>query len=246
ASSGEACGWRPPQTSLVVLRRARAGERPGRHSHARRGPGAVARGRRRRGAGAPLGPRVVDARARGGVPADHRRGGVPTGARAVRRRRHAELSMQRRARVSGRSRHRERRDAVEPRAVAGWRRCLSQRRSRNSRGHPPGAERPHGPPPETLPRAPHRCRQCRARAARNGQGVAAELPGVEVVPSGPETFEVTVPPPLDGGHETHFARVLDEFLTLVDAHHWPSALAERTLAKYTLLAEAAARTRAER
>jgi len=70
----------------------------------------------------------------------------------------------------------------------------------------------------------------------------AELPGVEVVPAGPETFEVTVPPPLDGGHETHFARVLDEFLTIADAHRWPRALAERTLAKYTLLAEAAART----
>jgi len=28
----------------------------------------------------------------------------------------------------------------------------------------------------------------------------------------------------------------------VDAHRWPRALAERTLAKYTLLAEAAART----
>ena len=70
----------------------------------------------------------------------------------------------------------------------------------------------------------------------------AELPGVEVVPGGPETFEVTVPPPLDGGHETHFARVLHEFLTIVDAHRWPRALAERTLAKYTLLAEAAART----
>src|SRR5882762_9328049 len=70
----------------------------------------------------------------------------------------------------------------------------------------------------------------------------AELPGVEVVPAGPETFEVTVPHPLDGGHETHFARVLDEFLTIADAHRWPRALAERTLAKYTLLAEAAART----
>src|SRR5439155_12388969 len=70
----------------------------------------------------------------------------------------------------------------------------------------------------------------------------AELPGVEVVPAGPETLEVTVPPPLDGGHETHFARVLDEFLTVVDAHRWPRALAERTLAKYALLAEAAART----
>jgi len=73
----------------------------------------------------------------------------------------------------------------------------------------------------------------------------AELPGVEVVPAGPETFEVTAPPALDGGHETHFARVLDEFLTIVDAQHWPSALVERTLAKYTLLAEAAARTRAD-
>jgi len=32
--------------------------------------------------GASLGPRVVDASARGGVPADHRRGGVPAGARS--------------------------------------------------------------------------------------------------------------------------------------------------------------------
>src|SRR6267378_6365433 len=73
----------------------------------------------------------------------------------------------------------------------------------------------------------------------------AELPGVEVVSAGPETFEVTVPPPLDGGHETHFARVLDEFLRIVDAHRWPRALAASTLAKYTLLAEAAARTSVE-
>jgi len=72
----------------------------------------------------------------------------------------------------------------------------------------------------------------------------AELPGVEVVPLSPETFEVTVPARLDGGHETHFARVLDEFLTIVDAQRWPRALAGRTLAKYALLAEAAARTRA--
>jgi len=73
----------------------------------------------------------------------------------------------------------------------------------------------------------------------------AELPGLAVVPAGPETFEVTVPPALDGGHEAHFARVLDEFLTILDAQRWPSGLAERTLAKYTLLAEAAARTRAD-
>src|SRR5499426_462377 len=43
----------------------------------------------------------------------------------------------------------------------------------------------------------------------------AELPGLAVVPAGPETFEVTVPPALDGGHEAHFARVLDEFLTIL-------------------------------
>jgi hypothetical protein len=82
-----------------------------------------------------------------------------------------------------------------------------------------------------------------ARALRDTAAAwQAELPGVDVVPAGPETYEVTVPPPLDGGHETHFARVLDEFLRIVDDHRWPTALAERTLAKYTLLAEAAART----
>ena len=70
----------------------------------------------------------------------------------------------------------------------------------------------------------------------------AELPGIEVVPAGPETYEVTVPPTLDGGHETHFPRVLGEFLRIVDDRRWPAALAERTLAKYALLATAAAKT----
>jgi len=68
----------------------------------------------------------------------------------------------------------------------------------------------------------------------------SELPGADVVKAGSGAFEVTVP--FDGGHETHFARALDEFLGLVAAGRWPAALAERTLAKYTLLAEAAART----
>jgi len=70
----------------------------------------------------------------------------------------------------------------------------------------------------------------------------AELPGVGIVAVGPGTFEVTVPPALDEGHETHFPRVLDEFLRIVDDRRWPTALAARTLAKYTLLAEAAAKT----
>jgi hypothetical protein len=37
--------------------------------------------------------------------------------------------------------------------------------------------------------------------------------------------------------------VLDELLTAIDEGRWPADVAERTLAKYTLLAEAAARTR---
>jgi len=82
-----------------------------------------------------------------------------------------------------------------------------------------------------------------ARALRDMAAAwQAELPGLEVVSAGSDTYEVTVPPQLEGGHETHFARVLDEFLRIVDDHCWPTALAERTLAKYTLLAEAAART----
>ena len=70
-----------------------------------------------------------------------------------------------------------------------------------------------------------------------------DLPGIDVGPAGQDTLEVLVPPALEGGHETHFARVLDEFLTLVDEHRWPAALTQRTLAKYALLAGAASRTR---
>jgi predicted dehydrogenase len=73
-------------------------------------------------------------------------------------------------------------------------------------------------------------------------GWRAELPGIDVIPPGSDTFEVIVPPPLDGGHETHFTRVLDAFLKIVDDGHWPGPLAARTLAKYTLLADAAAKT----
>jgi predicted dehydrogenase len=84
------------------------------------------------------------------------------------------------------------------------------------------------------------------RALRDTVGVwQAKLTGIDVAPAGPNTYEVVVPPSLDGGHETHFARVLDEFLKIVDDRRWPTALAARSLAKYTLLAEAAARTSAE-
>ena len=69
-----------------------------------------------------------------------------------------------------------------------------------------------------------------------------EWPGLDVVPSGTGGFELSVPPVLDGGHETHFTRVLDEFLRTIDGAQWPAALAARTLGKYALLAEAAAKT----
>jgi len=68
------------------------------------------------------------------------------------------------------------------------------------------------------------------------------LPGLDMISENTDAYELTMPPTLDGGHETHFPRVLDEFLKIVDEQRWPSALVERTLNKYALLAEAAAKT----
>lgn len=59
---------------------------------------------------------------------------------------------------------------------------------------------------------------------------------------GPASHEIDVPPALDVSHEVHFAELLDELLGWIDTGHRPAALAARTLAKYTLLAEAAAVT----
>jgi predicted dehydrogenase len=56
--------------------------------------------------------------------------------------------------------------------------------------------------------------------------------------------DITIPPGLDGGHETHFARVLDDLLAAIDEHRWPDATARRTGAKYALLAAAARATSA--
>src|SRR5206468_3114452 len=64
----------------------------------------------------------------------------------------------------------------------------------------------------------------------------AEIPGVEVVPAGPDTYEVTVPPPLDGGHETHSARDPHEILRIVDDHHPPTCPPQPTRPKHTLQA----------
>jgi hypothetical protein len=59
---------------------------------------------------------------------------------------------------------------------------------------------------------------------------------------GAARYELDVPPALDVGHEAHFAELLDELLGWIDTNHRPAALTTRTLAKYALLAEAAAAT----
>ncbi len=82
-----------------------------------------------------------------------------------------------------------------------------------------------------------------ARALTNALTAAgAELPGVHARALHPALHEVAIPPGLDPGHEAHFAQLLDELLGWIDARHWPAALAERTLAKYALLGEAATAT----
>ena len=90
----------------------------------------------------------------------------------------------------------------------------------------------------------------RAEAAAVARGiddviarVQCELPGVGVARAGDGSYEVTIPPVLDTGHESHFPLVLAEFLATIDDRHWPAALAQRTLAKYTLLAKAAGTVR---
>jgi hypothetical protein len=68
-----------------------------------------------------------------------------------------------------------------------------------------------------------------------------EFPGVQAKSSDGHGQElITIPPALDAGHESHFPLVLDEFLRYVDEQQWPAATVSRTLAKYSLLAEAAA------
>jgi hypothetical protein len=70
----------------------------------------------------------------------------------------------------------------------------------------------------------------------------ADLPGVRAEPRSADTIEIVIPAGLDGGHEAHFALVLDGFLRTIDDGRWPKDVAARTLAKYTVLADAARRT----
>lgn len=74
---------------------------------------------------------------------------------------------------------------------------------------------------------------------------SAESPGVAVKLREPGVHEIVIPPGLDPGHEAHFAELLDEMLTWIDAGHFPAAIAGRTLAKYALLADAVAATAAD-
>jgi len=67
-------------------------------------------------------------------------------------------------------------------------------------------------------------------------------PGPSLVPAA-AGWEIRVPPALDAGHERHFPLVLAEFLTLVEGGRMPARRAADTLAKYTLLAQAAAGAR---
>jgi predicted dehydrogenase len=69
----------------------------------------------------------------------------------------------------------------------------------------------------------------------------AELPDVRLTAVSPRRWEIAIPPALDAGHESHFPLVLDAFVRAIDGGVWPAAMADRTLAKYALLAEAAAR-----
>jgi len=66
------------------------------------------------------------------------------------------------------------------------------------------------------------------------------LPGVGIERDDPGSIAIVIPPALSAGHEAHFPLVLDGLLQAIDDGKWPAALAARTLAKYALLAEAAA------
>jgi predicted dehydrogenase len=80
-----------------------------------------------------------------------------------------------------------------------------------------------------------------ARAVRDAVASwQTKLPGVGVEPGIGGAVALVLPPALSAGHEEHFALVLDSLVRAIDDGGWPVALAARTLAKYTLLAEAAA------
>ena len=66
---------------------------------------------------------------------------------------------------------------------------------------------------------------------------ARDFPGLSRRTSG-HGHEIVIPAGLLTPHEAHFPMVLDEFLDVLDANEWPTALAARIRARYTLLAKA--------
>ena len=79
-----------------------------------------------------------------------------------------------------------------------------------------------------------------ARAVRDAVASwQAELPGVGVDAGADGRLALVLPPAREAGHEAHFTLVLDSLVRAIDDGGWPAAPAARTLAKYTLLAEAA-------
>ena len=67
--------------------------------------------------------------------------------------------------------------------------------------------------------------------------LAPDFPGLAMQPAG-DGFQLTLDPALDGGHESHFPLVLNEFLDLLAAPERASPLAARIRARYHLLAAA--------
>lgn len=82
-------------------------------------------------------------------------------------------------------------------------------------------------------------RDLEPRLAAAVAALAADFPGLSMAPS-ELGFRLTVAPGLDGGHESHFPLVLDEFLDLLDGSGDGAALAARIGARYALLARAQA------
>jgi predicted dehydrogenase len=86
---------------------------------------------------------------------------------------------------------------------------------------------------------PARVEAALTRALAGWQGTH---PGLSLAPAA-AGWEIGVPPALDPGHERHFPLVLAEFLALIDDGRRPARRAADTLAKYTLLAQAAVAAR---
>ena len=69
----------------------------------------------------------------------------------------------------------------------------------------------------------------------------SEMPGIDLKAARGRRWEIGIPTGADAGHEAHFALVLDALLRAIDDDARLAEVTQRTLAKYALLAEAAAR-----